>query len=254
MRHQRGSRPPSNVSLLFKSSQPQPLNPPSSLKQLAVWRDEAKCSAYKEPPCSPASGLQQSEHTGSSSSVISSHNAVSIRSIHFTADSQTAVNVPHGEQQPAEESLDSRIESLLINSQISDALFLDRKTLKADEPSPDSPASSRCTPKCAFLEDLLFCSLSPHDSSASSRHRPCPRHDVGNVSPSLLVENEEDETNRAVLFLEANSQSPTPSESEPSGSRVHVTQQEDTETPPWVSSSKVIFLFFCMSISDTMPC
>ncbi|XP_032433451.1 histone-lysine N-methyltransferase SETD1B-A-like [Xiphophorus hellerii] len=236
VRHHRGSRPPSNVSLLFKSSQPQPLNPPSNQKQLAVWRDEAKCSAYNEPPCSPASGLQQSEHTGSSSSVISSHNAVSLRSIHFTADSQTAVNVPHREQQLAVESLDSRIESLLINSQISDALFLDRKTLKADEPSPDSPASSRCTPKRVFSEDLLFCSLSPNDSSTSSHHRPCL--DVGNISPSLLIENEEDETNRAVLFLEANSQSPTPSESEPSESRVHVTQQEDTETPPWISSSK----------------
>uniref|UniRef100_A0A087YG44 RRM domain-containing protein n=1 Tax=Poecilia formosa TaxID=48698 RepID=A0A087YG44_POEFO len=123
-RHHRGSRPPSNVSLLFKSSQLQPLNPPSNQKQPVVWRDEAKCSAYKEPPCSPASGLQQSEHT------VSSHNGVSSRSIHFTADSQTAVNLPHRKQQPAVESLDSRIESLLINSQISDALFLDRFPLK----------------------------------------------------------------------------------------------------------------------------
>uniref|UniRef100_A0A3P9P175 Histone-lysine N-methyltransferase SETD1B-A-like n=1 Tax=Poecilia reticulata TaxID=8081 RepID=A0A3P9P175_POERE len=230
-RHHRGSRPPSNVSLLFKSSQPQPLNPPSNQKQLAVWRDEVKCSAYKEPPCSPASGLQQSELSGSSSSVIFSHNAVSIQSIHFTADSQTAVNFPHRKQQPAVESLDSRIESLLINSQISDALFLDRNISKADEPFPDSPASGRCSPKCASSEDFLFCSLSPNDSSTSSCRRPC--HDAGNISPSAL-ENEEDETNRAVLFLEANSQSPSPSEVEPSESRVHV----DTETSPWISSSE----------------
>ncbi|KAM4745808.1 histone-lysine N-methyltransferase SETD1B-A-like [Anableps anableps] len=223
VRHHRGSHPPSNVSLILKNCQPQPLNPSSNQKQLAVWSENTKGSDYKEPSCSPASALQESEHN-------------SIQSTNFTADSQTMVNFPHSEQQPEVESLDSRIETLLINSQISDALFFDRKTPKADEPSPDSPSSPRCTSKCPFSDDSLFCSPSPNDSFTSSHHRPC--HVAGNISPSPLVENEEDETNRAVLFLKANSQSPTPSEFEPSENRVHVTQQEDTETSPWISSSK----------------
>lgn len=245
-RHLRGSHPASDVSLILKTRQLQPLNAPSDQKQsdkrrLAAWSDDAEGSTHKEPSCGPSSTLQKLEHMGNFSSMASPHtfNSVSIQSISFTADGQSGLNFPQNEQQSEVESLDSRIENLLINSQISDTLFFDRKTPKAEGPSPETPSSPRLTPKCPSSEDSLFCSPSPSESFTSSRHRPC--RVAGNISPSLLSGNEEDETNQAVLFLKANSQSPTPSEFELSESRVHVTHGEDAATSPWITSLKVSF-------------
>ncbi|XP_036000431.1 histone-lysine N-methyltransferase SETD1B-A [Fundulus heteroclitus] len=231
-RHHRASHPASNVSLILKNGQPHPSNPPWGQRQADNRSVQShKRSAHKEPPSCPSSPFQESEPSGTSSSVTSPPKCypVSIQSDRFSADSQTTAIFPHKEWQPEGESLDSRIESLLIHNQISDTLYFDEKPPEADGHSPDSPSSPGCPPKCPFSDGSPLCSPSPGESFDSSHQRPGSA--ARKPPPSLLVENEEDETNRAVWFLKANSQSPTLSELEPSESR-------DMDMPPWISSSK----------------
>ncbi|XP_038143202.1 histone-lysine N-methyltransferase SETD1B-A-like [Cyprinodon tularosa] len=233
-KHQRVSNPASNVSFILKSNHLPLLNPTLnqqqiSNQQLTMWSHNTRYSAYKEPSCSPVSSFQESADMGSSSSVTSPHtrDPVDVHSNSFTADGRHVSNEGH----PEVGSLDSRIEHLLINSQISESLYFKCKTQKPEGDSPDSPSSPQYTPKVPLSDDSPSCSPSPSESFTSGHRRP-------KDFSSSLPENEEDETNQAVLFLKANSQSPTSSELEHSESRVHQTHEEDVNITQWISSSK----------------
>uniref|UniRef100_UPI0037E801B2 histone-lysine N-methyltransferase SETD1B-like n=1 Tax=Semicossyphus pulcher TaxID=241346 RepID=UPI0037E801B2 len=146
----------------------------------------------------------------------------SILSIDFTADQQTAdnddafitdlsppaANFSSSSTQPEVESLDSRIESLLINSQSSQPSYFDRKTLEVDalsEDSPASPCSARASPLSDGSHDY---SPTPCGSFTTSQQRFYK--DSVDVTATWLNKNEEDETAEAVSFLTRNSESPTP--------------------------------------------
>lgn len=96
------------------------------------------------------------------------------------------------------ESLDSRIESLLINRQSSPLSVLCGKTLEADVSSEDCPTHLANSP---LVSNRLPSSSA---SCATSFERGSPV-----TEPVGPVENEEDETAQAVSFLTRHSQSPT---------------------------------------------
>lgn len=99
------------------------------------------------------------------------------------------------------ESLDSRIESLLVTCQNSNSSHFDEATFATDFPSQDSPASaigagsSILTDRSLDWPPVAPASLFEYD-------------DLSSVEPALPDENEEDETQQAVSFLQSNLQSP----------------------------------------------
>ncbi|XP_027133714.1 histone-lysine N-methyltransferase SETD1B-A [Larimichthys crocea] len=212
-RYHRGSGEVSDVSLFLK----QPPHAFSQLQtgsqQLALWGHNAQSSTHNntDPSFNLSSPCQESREvvTAASKALHLNCNSYSILSINFTADRQTAassppdgaglsppaVNCSASSPQPEVESLDSRIESLLTRSQNADSSFFDRKTLEADVHSQDSPASPCSANTSPLSDDSLVC-----ESFATSHQR----------SYDDLVDNEEDETTRAVSFLTRNSESPAP--------------------------------------------
>lgn len=148
--------------------------------------------------------------------------SISILSINLTADQQTApddhpritvlspsaVNFSSSSPQPEVESLDSRIENLLINSQSADPSYLRRQTLEADVRSEDSPTSPCSANNSPFSDGSLVCTLMSSGPLAGNNQR-------SNIEPvhhqdAAVCLSEDDETSQAVLFLKRNFQSPSP--------------------------------------------
>ncbi|XP_030592728.1 histone-lysine N-methyltransferase SETD1B-A-like isoform X2 [Archocentrus centrarchus] len=225
----RGCSQVSNVSIILKQFQPQSLHPLSTRKQtscqqLALWSHSAQTSSNNndESSFNLASPFQENEdvvNTSCPSSPLNS-NTFSILSINFSADQQTIATSLSDNHQPeaAVSSLDSRIESLLINSQIVDPLYFDRKTLEADAHSQDSPASPGSPLKVASSDDSLFCD--PITSSHQGPHN------------NVVDENEDDETTQAVSFLTRISQSPSPSYIGYLESRTHINNKGAERVQP----------------------
>lgn len=217
-RYHRGLSKISDVSLHWKHCQPQPPQPPSnqiqtSSQQLTLW--DATSSTHNNTD--PASPCQESRDTiiAPSEAFPQNCNSFSILSIHFSADQQTAKSPPLSDHanlspstspQPQVESLDSRIESLLINSQSTDPSFFARKALEDIIHTQDSPTSPCSANNSPFSDDSLACT--PTSCGSFTTRQQCPYNDLVNVGPESLTENEEDETTQAVSFLTRNSQSP----------------------------------------------
>ncbi|KAI3372377.1 hypothetical protein L3Q82_022872, partial [Scortum barcoo] len=220
-RYHRGSSEISDVSLILRHCQPHHTIPHTSTQiqtssqELALWGHNAQSSTHNDTEASSDSPCQESRDVVTSTSKHLNCNSFSILSINFTADRQTAsppddhacvtdlsastVNCSSSSPQPQVESLDSRIESLLINSQSANPLYFDRKTLEADVHSQDSPTSPCVANASPFSDDSLVSTQNYCESFTASHQR----------SYNDEVENEEDETSQAVLFLTRNCQSPT---------------------------------------------
>lgn len=189
-RHHRGSGEVSDVSLFLKHGQPQTPHPLStqieaSSQQLALWRHNAQSSTHNntEPSFNLASPCQESTAKALHLS------SFSILNINFTADRQTAapsppydracitelsspaVNCSSSSPRPEGESLDSRIESLLINRQSTDPSYFGRETVEADVHSQDSPTSPCSANTSPLSDDSLVCSPASCVSFPTSRQR-----------------------------------------------------------------------------------
>ncbi|XP_028269644.1 histone-lysine N-methyltransferase SETD1B-A-like [Parambassis ranga] len=177
----------------------------TSSQQLAVWRHTGSSSHNnKEISLNISSSFHETKHAVNPAltALPRNCNSFSNLSTNFPDDRQATTSSPD-DHQPAVESLDSRIESLLINSQITASSYSGGKTLGADAPSHGSPASP-CSPvNASFSDDSLVCT--PNGGSFSSSHQHS-YSGVMDVSPASFVENEEDELCQTVLFLTRNSQ------------------------------------------------
>ncbi len=252
----RGSGKVSDVSLFLKHCQQQAPNPSSDQsqtgsQQLALWSQNAQSSTHgnAEPSFSLASPCEDS------SSKPLHLNSYSILSINFTADGQTAASPPpdnhvciselspsagncsSSSPQPVVESLDSRIESLLINSQSAPSSYFSRETLEADVHPQDSPTSPRSADTSPLSDDSLACTPTPCASFTTSHQHSSDQVDV---SPTCLMENEEDETIRAVSFLTRSFQSPSPSDFTHVENTSHVNNVKDAERFQALLCSKVV--------------
>lgn len=233
--HHRGSHQVSNVSFILKHSEPRPSTlKQTSSRQLLLWNQNSQSSTDNDASCDPASPFHECGHTPNfaSTPLTQNSNSLSILSIDFPADGCPATS-PDDHHPPEKESLDSRIESLLINSQIPDNSYF-----KADERFQDSPNSPRNPPNILSLDESLSCALSSCEPFTRIRQRSCS--DAADVGSSLLAEEEEDETNQAVLFLTANSLSPSPPEFSHCEKMVYVEKEESAERSPLLPCSKVI--------------
>lgn len=252
-RYHRGSGEVSDVSLIFKHCQPQtplPLSAQTSSEQFSLWGQDGQTSEHNntEPSFHPASPGEDVVATTSKALPLNC-NSLSILSINFTADRQTAPSSPPDDQaciaelspsavncsssspQPEAESLDSRIESLLINSQSTDTSYFHGKNLEADVHSQDSLTSPY---SAHFSDDSLLCSRPFCGSLAPDQQGSCKF--LENASLTSLPETEEDETIQAVSFLTKNPLSPTPVDFTHFG-RPDVNNRKDAE------SFKVIYIY-----------
>uniref|UniRef100_A0A7N8XPE1 Histone-lysine N-methyltransferase SETD1B-like n=1 Tax=Mastacembelus armatus TaxID=205130 RepID=A0A7N8XPE1_9TELE len=252
----------SDVSLLLKKCRPLPPQPLTNQKQassqrIVLWGHNAQSPTHNNttPTFNSASPCQEPRDvaTAASNALPLNCNSFSILSINFTAEQQTeasyppecvtdlspaAANCSSSSPEPQVESLDSRIESLLINSQSNNPPYFDREILEADvhlQDSPDSPRSGNNSP---FSDNSC-------GSFATSQQQP-DNHLV-DVSPTSLFENEEDETAQAVSFLTRNSQSPTLSDFTHFERRAHVERFQ-------LSSPRVIPLDLYIHYNDNKIC
>lgn len=225
-RYHRGSSEVSDVSY-WKHCQPRPLLPLStqtqtSNQQLALRDIQSYTRDNPEPSVDIASTCQDSGDmvTTTSKSLALNCSSFNILNINF----QTAASPPLGDHacpadlnqsanhccssspQPQLESLDSRIESLLISSHGADPSYFDRKTLEADVHSQDSPTSPCSAHNSPFPDDSLV--STPKSCGSFTPGQKQAYDELVDVSPSLLDENEEDETTQAVSFLTRNCGSP----------------------------------------------
>ncbi|KAM8885096.1 histone-lysine N-methyltransferase SETD1B-A-like [Spinachia spinachia] len=218
---------------LLKHCQPQAPPPFSaqthtSSQQLALWDHNAQTSCHnnREASFNLASPCQESrDMVGTTPQALHQNsNSLRIVSINFTIDRQTAAsslpddharithlspsagNCASSSPQPQVESLDSRIESLLINSQMSDPSYFDRNTYDTDVHSQDSPTSPCPGSTHPFSEDSLVGTLTSCDFTNGHQRSS---NDLWDVTSTSLIENDEDETTQAVLFLTRNSESPS---------------------------------------------
>ncbi|CAB1430270.1 unnamed protein product [Pleuronectes platessa] len=152
---------------------------------------------------------------------------IHILNIHFPAVEQTAASPSSDDHavitelppsagkgsssnpRPQVESLDSRIENLLINSQSTAPSYFARQTSEADVHSQDSPESPCSAHRSPFSDD-------------SGDRLP--------DSQASLSENENDETTQAVSFLTRNAQSPAASEFTDLKRRAHVNNDKDAKS------------------------
>ncbi|XP_034546920.1 histone-lysine N-methyltransferase SETD1B-like isoform X2 [Notolabrus celidotus] len=240
----RGSSEVSDVSFILKHWQQQPTytthctQNQNRRQQLKLWGGSEKTSAQDNtgPSIDIISPCEESKDVLSASSK-SLH--LSILSIDFTADQQTANNdhacitdfspsaadFSSSTHQPQIESLDSRIESLLLNRHSTDPSFFSRKTLEADLASEDSPASP-CSAGVSPVSDSSLVCTPPEYFKTCHQHS---YNDPGDISPKWLTVNEDDETAEAVSFLTRNSQSPSPFDFTHFERRVHVNKENHTD-------------------------
>ncbi|XP_056889038.1 histone-lysine N-methyltransferase SETD1B-like [Takifugu flavidus] len=156
----------------------------SSSQDLEVWDDSAQSSPHNSAVSTPlqepvVSATPNSSYGNCASSATLNINITPVESISFSKPSKV-------------ESLDSRIESLLINRKNSPLSVMCGKTLEADVSSEDRPTSSA-------------------NSLPASDHLPTSSASCTTSSErdsSLTEENQEDETAQAVSFLTRHAQSP----------------------------------------------
>lgn len=156
----------------------------SSSQDLEVWDDSAQSPPHNSTASTPlqepaVSATPNSSYGNCMSSATLNINITPVESISFSKPSKV-------------ESLDSRIESLLINRKNSPLSVMCGKTLEADVSSEDHPTSS--------ANSLL---VSDHLPTSSASCTTSSERDS-----SLMEENEEDETAQAVSFLTRHAQSP----------------------------------------------
>lgn len=156
----------------------------SSSRDLEVWDDSAQSSPHNSTASTPlqepaVSATPDSSYGNCASSATLDINITPVDSLSFSKPSKV-------------ESLDSRIESLLINRKNSPLSVMCGKTLEADVFSEDRPTSS--------ANSLL---VSDHLPTSSASCTTSSERDS-----SLTDENEEDETAQAVSFLTRHAQSP----------------------------------------------
>uniref|UniRef100_A0A8D3E4J0 RRM domain-containing protein n=1 Tax=Scophthalmus maximus TaxID=52904 RepID=A0A8D3E4J0_SCOMX len=242
------SRGVSDVNFILKHCQPQPphaLSSQTSSQQLAPWGHGAQSSTQNntEPSFSLASPCQDSRDriTATSKTLPLNCSSYSILSINFTAEQQRAASSPpvthacitdSSSSQQKVESLDSRIENLLIHSQGTDSSYFDRQTLEADVHSLDSPASPCSANNSPFSDDSLACTLmsrGPFTRGHQRSHSDHSHSDLLHDGQTPLSENEEDETTRAVSFLMRYSQSPAASCFTDFERRAHMNNEKDAK-------------------------
>ncbi|XP_033947206.1 histone-lysine N-methyltransferase SETD1B-A-like [Pseudochaenichthys georgianus] len=221
-RYCRGSGEVSDVNFILRQCQPQlaesySTTKESSSQELALWGHNAQSSNHSNASFNFKSPSQESRAvvTATSKDFDRSSNSLSILSINFTSEYQTAASFPSDDHaritelpqsagnsssspRPEVESLDSRIESLLINSQSTDPSYFYRNSLEADVHSQDSPTSP-CSPNASPFSDD-----SPVRTPTS-----CDFTTIDQRSFNDLIEDEPDETTQAVLFLTRDSQPPS---------------------------------------------
>ncbi|RVE68468.1 hypothetical protein OJAV_G00092130 [Oryzias javanicus] len=233
----------------FNSKRWQPCLPDSlslekrkSVQQPGLWSQTAKLSTHEESSCTIASPLQGSEGLIDSKDSPQTANSFNILNINVSAERQT--------HQPQLESLDSRIESLLTNSEIPSGFH--KNTLELYENSRDSPASS-----CSAPDDLF--ALSPSGPFLNSHSY------IVDVSPTSLSESDKEP------FL-AEETSQCPSKMTPCESRVytnvgkaeetsqrHLTANQDTKHPnkgesgATTNSTSVAASLYYSFLSSTTP-
>ncbi|XP_047448790.1 histone-lysine N-methyltransferase SETD1B-A-like [Mugil cephalus] len=223
-RHHRGSCQVSSFILKHCHSQPPlPLftQKQTSGKQLVEWSHNAQSTHDDKEPS--FNSFQESVDANNPTSTL---NSFRLLSTNFTADRQTIATSPPDDNRPGVESLDSRIQSLLINSQINDPSYFDRKTLEADTNSQDSPASPCSALNGPFSDNALACT--PTSRGSSSNIRQWLFNDVVDDGRGSLIEHE-DETAQAVSFLTRSSQSPSPHESTHLERRDQINNDQEAE-------------------------
>ncbi|KAK5871200.1 hypothetical protein PBY51_004092 [Eleginops maclovinus] len=248
-RYYRGSSEVSDVNFILKQCQPQPAEFYSTTKQsssqeLALWGHNAQSSLHSNASFNLESPSQESRDmvTATSKDFDRNSNSLSVLSINFTSEHQTAASFPSDDHacitdlsqtagnysssvKPEVESLDSRIESLLINSQSTDPSYFYRNTLDADvhsQESPTSPCSANASP---FSDDSPVCSPISCDFTT-----------IDQRSFKDLIEDEPDETTQAVLFLTRDSQ--PPSNITRFERRAHINHEKEAERLQFFSRSK----------------
>lgn len=229
-RHHRGFGEVTDVTLFSKHLQPAHT---LSSQRLEQWRRNAASSPYsdRDPSFQYASPCQDDQDA-----VASNYNSQSltILKIKAMAEQRPALTCPltdrtsrresflpaaHCSDSPQQqaESLDSRIESLLITCQSSDSLHFDEATFATDFPSQGSPTSATGAGSSIFTDRSLdrppvaAASLSCYD-------------DPPDVDPD---EHEEDETKQAVLFLQSNLQSPAATDFARPEKKIHASTEND---------------------------
>lgn len=175
-----------DVSFFLKT-----LPPPNTL---CAWDDSARASPHSSTMSPP---LQKPVVPAAPDLLYRNCTSSATLGINITPVDLSPQAVSSSFETSEVESLDSRIESLLINRQSSNLSVLCGKTPEADVSSEDCPTH--------LANSLLVSSHSPFASA------PCATSLEG--APSVTetagpVENEEDETAQAVSFLTRHSQSP----------------------------------------------
>lgn len=155
---------------------------------------------------------------------------------------------PCDSPQQQAESLDSRIESLLITCQNSDSSHFDEATFAAEFPSQDSLASATAAASSTFTDESLDC-LPVAYTSFMAGHQPCC-NDLLDVDPTLPDENEEDETKQAVSFLQSDLQSPAAADYPHSEKKIHASTEIDAERFQQQSHPTVLSSIFAPSFKN----
>ncbi|XP_040010654.1 histone-lysine N-methyltransferase SETD1B-like [Xiphias gladius] len=216
----RGASEVSDVNLILKHCQPQPPHAlQTSSQQLALWGHRAQSSSHNGTDMSfnLASPCQESRDVVPApfKTLPLNCNSFSVLSINFTVDQQTAassppddhahitdlsqttVNCSSSSPQPEVESLDSRIENLLINTQSTDPSYCDRQTLEAGVHSQDSPASPCSANNSPFSDDSLVCT-----PVSCGPFRTSHQHSYNDLDHHAPNEDEEHSNNRQSEALE----------------------------------------------------
>lgn len=257
-RHHRGFGEVTDATLFSKHLQP--VHALSS-QQLDQWRRSAASPLYRDrgPFFQYASPCQDDQDAAASNTLSPDCQTRTILKIKALADQPLASTCPltdrtsRGESfvpaarcsdspQQQAESLDSRIESLLITS--SDSSHFDEAIFAAHFPSQDSPTSAAVAGPSIFLKRSLG-HLSVAPASLSCYDEP------SDVDPVLPDENEEDETKQAVLFLQSNLQSPAAVDFAHSGKKIHASIENDAAErfhPTVVSLPILMFYTFFQNI------
>lgn len=219
--HRRFGDVTDQVTLFLKY--PQPPHALSS-QRLEQWRHSAASSPYRnrEPSLRCSSPCQDSQDVVSTNTLSLNCNIWTVPKTETTSR-QTAASPPRALIQctsiresavhPAEcsnspqqqvESLDSRIESLLITCHNSDSSHFGQATFAADFSTQSVPTV--VTRSTTFTDESLGCSPDAYASFTADR-QTC-YSDPLDVDPTLLDENEEDETQQEVSFAQSSLQSP----------------------------------------------
>ncbi|XP_030000084.1 histone-lysine N-methyltransferase SETD1B-like [Sphaeramia orbicularis] len=213
IKYHRGSGEVSNKSIVLKHFQSQPplsLSAQAGGQQLALTTRSAQSSDHSR------------EVVATKSKILPLNcNSLSILNFNFTGERTTAMSSSLEDHAcitdspppavfsssspcPEQESLDSRIESLLVNNQITGPLYFDEKAVEADT-SQDSPTSPFSEHNASLSDESLLCT--PVSFTIGHQHS---FNDHEDISRKSFPENEEDETAQAVSFLTRSSQPPSP--------------------------------------------